>query len=300
MLWIVVVTLIVHISDFTYCQAVRQVRLESIVTGEPLIFRKLTYLPSGIFTSSDADGLALLDHEKLTQSTGIMISGFALNDTILDPNIFLEQKTLQLHVKDHIMETVEINSHKLTPITIGHKSPSVREADYAAKSAGFPGESQHETLDMKYGAWVKLPKGKEKYVSKLIFHVGDLLDGQEEWVDIRILGNTTGKKLQPFRIYPMQDFGDLSEKPLNIKISQSGWQELEFQQPVPIPDKNKYILVLFDLLKESDTFTISTQNLQEHTIDRAYYSPPNTIWIQKEPSDKSPAMVVELLLNDKL
>ena len=149
-------------------------------------------------------------------------------------------------------------------------------------------------MDMKYGAWVKLPKEMERYVSKLNFHVGGILEG-EEGVDIRILGNTAEKRLVPYRIYSLEHFFDLADQPLNIKVERSGWHEVEFESPIPLPKNLEYILVIFDLLKESKTFTISTQQVPKSQIQKVYYSPPGKVWIENNPNKTHPAITLELL-----
>mgnify|MGYP006185882765 FL=1 len=175
------------LSQVSFAQT-KKIRLVEIENSDPIAFRKLTFLPSGNFFSSNVDGEVVFPDSMLVKDNQIMISGFALNDTIIDARKILNITELRLFVKDKLLEPIEIKASRLRTVKVGDFSKDVVDEVKARKLVSIDKQNDQKLHDIKYGLSVDVPKGKEVYLSKVVFHVGSANEGNQSKINFRILG----------------------------------------------------------------------------------------------------------------
>jgi len=291
---------ILHIFLLVHCLSPKQlsaqtysITLQDIDTRETLSFRKLTFLPTGRFLGTDKDGKVLMDKNLIDGNKMVLISGFAIRDTLIALPDLLAANIIPIPVQEQLLAPVEIFGSQLRSLMIGNRQP-VKEQKKAVKLV-----SDSSLLDIKYGALIELPRNKERYISKLSFHVGDNRNGSvEEVVNIRIMGNELNPRHQPFKIYDIREYRDLAPFALQDTITKSGWHEVILDSPILIPKNLKKIMIVLDLMNESSYFTVSSQNYRKSKIETAYFSPPYKLWIFEDSKhNEFSAFELELLVD---
>jgi len=140
-------------------------------------------------------------------------------------------------------------------------------------------------------------EGKERYLSKLFFHVGSSFEDESIRIDIRILGNIDRRRIQPLKIYSSNEFKDLAPHAIPFTVNQVGWNEVIIEPPIVIPDNLNTVLVLLDQFEASDSFTISKPEFSKSRIKSAFFSSPNIMWVADLPDNSFAAFMVEFLVD---
>lgn len=292
----IVLFIIFGFPQISFAQTTK-IRLIELENSDPIAFRKVTFLPSGNFFSSNIDGEIIFSDSMLVKDNQIMISGFALNDTIIDTKKILNITELRLFVKDKLLEPIEIKASRLRTVKVGDFSKDVVDEVKARKLVSIDKQYDQKLHDIKYGVGVDVPKGKEVYLSKVVFHVGSATKGNQSKINFRILGNFENSNFTDFKIYDTKNFIDLVHEPLYKIIEKSGWNEIIFDNPIQIPTKLKKVFLVLDLLEESDSFSISYHLHKGKNIKSAFYSPPNRIYIGQLSNGSYHAFYLEFLTN---
>lgn len=282
-------------TPYVFSQAI-PFKIVDASTNEALAYRKVTLIPSGKFVLTDSEGKADIGKDW-SPADKILISGFAINDTLIAIEDIRKSQVVKVKVNEILMEVVEIGNSRLKPELVGDTSQFVKEEFRARKLTSVTDEGTVDLADMKYGAFVQVPKGKERYLSKLFFHVGSSFEDESILIDLRILGSFDLRRIQPLKIYRSNDFKDLAPHAISFTVNQVGWNEVTIEQPIAIPDNLNTVLVLLDQFEESDSFTISKQEFSKSRIKSAFFSPPNIMWVADLPDKSFAAFMVEFLID---
>jgi hypothetical protein len=180
---------------------------------------------------------------------------------------------------------------------IGDTSQLVKEETKARKLGSFDSLGKVMLNDMKYGAFVQVPKGKERYLSRLFFHVGSSFEDENILLDLRILGNLEERRILPHKIYKSNEFRDLASHRISYNVTQVGWNEVIIEPPISIPKNLNGVLILLDQFEESNSFTISNQLYPKSRIKSSFYRPPNSVWVADLPKNAFAAFMVEILVD---
>ena len=107
-------------------------KIVDAATNEALAYRKVTLIPSGKFVLTDSEGKADIGKDW-SPADKILISGFAINDTLIAIEDIRKSQVVKVKVNEILMEVVEIGNSRLKPELVGDTSQFVKEEFRARK-----------------------------------------------------------------------------------------------------------------------------------------------------------------------
>lgn len=263
-------------------------------SGEPLAFRKVTFLPTREFIVTDIEGKFKLTPQIVTDNREVMVSGFGLDDVLFDLNEIKSSTGIKLKVKELELAEMLIKSSPLKAIQIGDSS---RDLVQESKSRKLVSEDMKTLNNLFYGVKIALPKSNEIFLSKVKFHVGEPFHTHSALVNLRLFGVAKNKNLVDYKIYNPNEFTELGFEPILESVKDGGWKEIVLSEPLKISREYKYLVIILELYEESDLFSISYHQHKDNKIKSAMYAPPNTVYFFPVNGSSYHAFEVELLLD---
>jgi hypothetical protein len=232
----------------------------------PLAYLRVQVKDGSFIDFTDLNGKLEYLKQEIPQNSSIIISGYGINDTLLSIEQIWDLDTIFLRTKEFVLPEVAINSTLLSELRIGDASADGWEVSKPMTVSGGA-----EGNFYRYSVRVKIPKKKQLYLDEIKFYVSQILEEKVD-VSIRILFPNDGMRIQPGRINSIQDFTELLQGNKVVEVSKSGWMQVNFDEPVGIPEGVKDLFIVFDLLeKESKSrFAIVNQRVSKD-IDLAFY-----------------------------
>lgn len=260
---------------------------------ESLPFVKVYFLPEGSFTSTDKNGSFQVDKEFLEKQKQLLLSGYGLGDTLLTISELRFDHLIFLKVKEIDLPHFTIAGKKLKSIRLGDKSNPLQEPTNVLRII-----DQGVSKDTKYATWVKLPKKKEKIITKIHFYVSSMDDVDKHDISLRFLGSNSRQQFKPERIYSTDGLIDFASRSIITSVKKIGWHTVDLEEQVIISENVNELFLIFDLLKASEIFSLAYQSDNRKDTQMAFYYPEKLSIGRLDKDPQTFAVVLELLVED--
>ena len=280
---------------FLLCSAVmaQQVKIQVLEEkgGEAMAYRKVLFLPSNTFQVTDPDGYFSVPRDFFDTQESLVISGFGLADTLIKTDDLKKREKIFLKINTLELPEMVVSASKLKERRIGNQNIPVVNVNNPIRFFNNPKGS-----DYKYTVLAKLPNKRECHVQSIAYFISEVDNFRQELFSLRILGTFKHQNIKEGTIYKTGDFFDLLPNQIIEKPSSTGWNVIRLPETLSIPGQIRDIFIVFDLLKDSESFSLANQANKSEGIFHGFYHSSGIIGI----FDKyrlNPAIVVNLLTN---
>jgi hypothetical protein len=227
--------------------------------------------------------------QEIPENSLINISGYGINDTLVSVKQLWNTDTIFLKTKEFELPEVAVTASQLTELKIGDSSAARTEVSRPIKLMNGP-----EGEFYRYTIRVKIPKGKLLLLEEIKFYVSKILAEKVD-ISLRVLYPNSGKRIIPGKINSISEFTELLQENKILTVSNSGWQQVSFQEPMQIPRGVGDLFIVFDLLEAEpkSRFAIVDQK-NSKDIDLGFYITGGQIGVANlDPTN--PAVVITFL-----
>ncbi|WP_192348160.1 hypothetical protein [Algoriphagus sp. Y33] len=262
--WLFLLCLVLSLQ--TYGQESKVWYFFSLDERTPLAYLRLLPTDGKQAFFTDLEGKLALTTSDIPQISSFNISGYGINDTLISIQQLMSLDTVFLKAKEFELPEVAINSRQLSELKIGDSSAEGWEV---SKPMGLINGPEGEFY--RYTIRVKIPKKNQLLLDKIKFYVSNILAEKVD-VSLRVLYPNSGKRIVPGKINSIAEFTELLQENKIITVSNSGWQQVRFQEPMQIPRGVGDLFIVFDLLEKEpkSRFAIVDQK-NTKDIDLGFY-----------------------------
>ncbi len=273
-----------------FAQGSVQWELRDAINKDPLPYLKFEILPSVKVYSSDKAGNVAVPSHALNDWDAVLISGYSINDTIIDRKSLQVSETIFLNTKTYDLPEIIVSSANYKLIQIGSKEDEIYDSKQPIRAYNTKGS-------FRYTAFIDLPRKRDKDLYKLSFLISDVLK-ESALVSIRILASTSNEKLKPGKNYPINDFIEVAAAPIVKEVRSPGWFTVDFPEGISVPAQFDSIFVVFDLLDQRDSFFHIPMQKSKSPIEQGFYITPGVLGVFHH-NLEHPAIVLDLGVADK-
>lgn len=262
--WLLVFFFLISVQSFSQVNIIRY--FYSLDANTPLSYLRIVPNEGNQAFFTDLKGKLEIPKSELPEMTSINISGYGINDTLISMRDLMSKETIFLRAKEYVLPEVAVKSSQLTEIKIGDSRAGLWEVNNPMKLIG--GE---EGELYRYAIRVKISDPIPTYLEEIKFYVSKILIEKVD-VSIRILVPSATKKIVPGRMNPISGFQELLQGNKIVKVTNSGWQQVYFEESVQVPDGVTDLMIIFDLLEKEpkSNFAIANQKTSKK-IDLGFY-----------------------------
>jgi hypothetical protein len=262
--WLVIIFFLISVQSLAQDSTIRY--FYSLDSKTPLSYLRVVPSEGNQAFFTDLKGKLEIPNSELAPIKGFNISGYGINDTLISKRDLLSKETIYLKTKEYILPEFAVKSSQLIEIKIGDSRAGLWDVNNPMKLIGG-GEGEL----YRYAIRVKIPDRSTVYLDEIKFYVSKILaEGVD--ISIRTLVPSTTKKIVPGRMNPISEFRELLQGNKIVKVTKSGWQQVNFDEIIQIPKGVSDLMIIFDLLEKEpkSNFAIANQKTSKK-IDLGFY-----------------------------